>query len=248
MNRYDPKLKPYIKKLDYSYTFGTYPTLDLLKLKPDRVLKVLLKPDSEKSDGVLEIKRICEEKNIPCEINERAIDKIAYKENTYALGIFQKYKTFLDILGDHIVLVEPRNMGNIGTIIRTMVGLGFKDLAIIGDSADLFDPKVVRSAMGALFRINFNSYPTFTDYQKKFSQHTLYPFILENGRDIRQVAVDSPYTLIFGNEAKGLMGEFANIGEPVYIPQHIGVDSLNLSIAAGIAMWHFASISRKLAH
>ena len=45
------------------------------------------------------------------------------------------------------------------------------------------------------------------------------------------------YSLVFGNEATGLPEEFANTGTPVVIPHLKGIDSLNLPVAAGIAMY-----------
>lgn len=246
MKRYPPKLKPYLKKLEYSYSFGIYPTLDLLKYKEDRVLKVLLSEAIKGEKGEQEIIELCEKHEIPFEYNDRAIQKIAYKENTYAIGIFQKYMPILDDEVSHVVLVEPRNMGNIGTIVRTMLAFGISNLALIQPAADIFDPKVVRSAMGALFQINFEYYTSFEEYANKFPEHSKYPFMLEGGRDIRQIAVDEKYSLIFGNEAKGLPVSFSEIGQPVYIRQSSKVDSLNLSIAAGVAMWYFASVTGKI--
>jgi len=57
---------------------------------------------------------------------------------------------------NHIVLVEPRNMGNVGTIIRTMLGFGYRNLVMIGPAVDIFDPMVIRSTMGALFKLILN--------------------------------------------------------------------------------------------
>ena len=57
-----PKLKRYQKKYDYSYSFGAYPTLDLLKYHPDSVLEVLIKKDSHNSDGVKDIINICKKR------------------------------------------------------------------------------------------------------------------------------------------------------------------------------------------
>ena len=48
-----------------------------------------------------------------------------------------------------------------------------------------------------------------------------------------------PYTLIFGNEATGLPADYAEIAKPLIIPQSESVDSLNLTIAAGIGMYMF---------
>ena len=245
-NRYDPKLKPYNKKLTYSYTFGVFPTLDLLKLVPDRVLKVLINTEVKGSDGEKEIIDICHLENIPVEYNDKAIEKIAYKENTYAIGIFEKYEKILNREESHVVLLQPSNMGNLGTLIRTMVGFGMSDLAIIRPAADIFAPKVVRAAMGAMFNLNFRYFGDFAQYRRKYPDHNLYPFMLHKGRDIRQVSVQEPFSLIFGNEGRGLSKEFADIGQPLYSPQTSKIDSLNLSIAAGVAMWHFSNISGRI--
>ena len=233
-----PKLKRYNKDFEYSYSFGTYPTLDLLRFKREKVLKVLFKSGiSEDSSVVEEIKGICKEGDIPFEINSRAIDRIAYKENTYVVGIFEKYTEDLSKDGDHIVLVNPRNMGNVGTIIRTMKGFNFNDLAIIKPAADIFDPKVVRSTMGAVFQIRFRYFNTIEEYIKDFGNHTLYSFMLNGKENIKDIKFNSPFSLIQGNESEGLPDKYLNIGESIYIPHSKDIDSLNLSIATGIGIW-----------
>lgn len=233
-----PKLKRYNKDFEYSYSFGTYPTLDLLKFKKERVLKVLFKSEvSEESSVVEEIKDICKKESIPFETNDRAIDRIAYKENTYVIGIFEKYSEDLSKEADHIVLVNPRNMGNIGTIIRTMKGFNFNDLALIRPAADIFDPKVVRSTMGAIFQIRFKYFNTIDEYVKEYRNHNLYTFMLNGKEEIKDVKFISPFSLIQGNESEGLPDEYLNIGNSVYIEHSKDIDSLNLSIATGIGIW-----------
>ena len=46
-------------------------------------------------------------------------------------------------------------MGNLGTIMRTMVGFGMEDLAIIRPGVDAYDPKVIRASMGSIFHLRF---------------------------------------------------------------------------------------------
>jgi TrmH family RNA methyltransferase len=144
---FEPKLKKYQKKFDYSYAFGTYPTIDLLKHKREHLLKVLVKSQVDDSEGVEEVLDLCKKYGIKVELQDRAIEKIAIIEITYAVGVFKKYSCELDAKANHLVLVEPRNMGNIGTIIRTMLAFDFKNLAIIKPAVDVFDPTVVRSRM-----------------------------------------------------------------------------------------------------
>ena len=167
-----PKLKRYQKKYDFSYAFGAYPVLDLLKYQKERVLKIFVKTEGLKSDGISEISEICKRENISFEENNRLIDKIAYKENTYVVGVFEKYESILEKNENHIVLVNPSNAGNLGTIIRTMVGFDFRNLAIIKPGVDIFDPMVVRSTMGALFGVNFKYFESFRGIQR-LTRHTI---------------------------------------------------------------------------
>ncbi len=234
---YSPKIKRYQKKFDYSYAFGAYPVLDLLKKYPKKVYKVLLKTGTEESVGVGEIKELCIKNDIPFEYADRLIDKISFKENTYVVGVFEKYEMTLSEEDNHIVLVNPKNMGNIGTIIRTMLGFGFKDLAIIKPAADIFDPMVVRSTMGAIFHINFELFNSIEEYISKYSAHNLYPFMLDGGKDIREVEFKSPFSIIQGNESEGLSSEYKELGQSVYIPHSKDIDSLNLSVATAIGLW-----------
>lgn len=231
------KIKKYQKKFDFSYCFGAYPNIDLLNKYPQEVLKVFLKEDGLESDGVDEVVRLCKANGIPYEINDHLIEKIAVKENTYVVGVFKKFEKDLSKDANHLVLVNPKNMGNIGTIIRTMVAFGFKDLAIIRPAADIFDPKVVRSAMGALFHINFKYYADFEEYSKEFDIHQFYPFMLDGGVSIDDIKFEKPYSLVFGNESQGLPDDFQKIGKSVYIPQSENVDSLNLSVSVAISLY-----------
>ena len=232
-----PKLKKYQKKFSHSYAFGIYPTLDLLKNRKESVLKVLLQEDSVESKGVKEIVEICKKEGIHYEANDRLIEKLAIKENTYVVGIFNKYTLELEKDKNHIVLVEPRNMGNVGTTIRTMLGFGYKNLALIEPAVDVFDPKVVRSTMGALFRINFEYFQSWEEYIEKYPKRNNYPFLLEGAKEIREIEFKEPMSLVFGNEGKGLPEKFKDIGQSVYIQHGKDIDSLNLSIAASIGIW-----------
>ncbi len=180
---------------------------------------------------------MCKRLGIPVEIADRAIDKISTKENTYVLGIFHKYDSALDPQVNHLVLVEPRNMGNLGTIIRTMLSFDVTDLAIIRPATDIFDPMVVRSTMGAIFQINFEYFENIQEYMAKYSRRNIYTFMLDGAKDIREVKFEEPFSMVQGNESKGLPKEFGELGQSIFIPNSDKVDSLNLSVATAIGLW-----------
>jgi len=233
----DPRLKKYQKKFEYSYAFGPYPTMDLLNYQKDHLIKVLAKSKRDDSEGVNEAFDLCEDLNLPIEIADRAIDKIATKENTYFVGVFEKYQSELEPDANHLVLVEPRNMGNLGTIIRTMVGFDVVNLAIIRPATDIFDPMVISSTMGAFFQINFEYFENIHEYIAKYGKRNIYPFMLDGAKDVREVKFEEPFSMIQGNESRGLPKEFGELGQSIYIPNSDKIDSFNLSVATAIGLW-----------
>jgi TrmH family RNA methyltransferase len=61
--------------------------------------------------------------------------------------------------------------------------------------------------------------------------------MLEGGRDIREVIFKEPFSIVQGNESRGLDESFKGIGESVYIPHTDDIDSLNLAVATSIGLW-----------
>lgn len=234
------QIKPYKKNVAYSYTLGAFPTYELILNKPDKVWKVLV--HSTYTD-IEKLKDLCRKQNITLETNDKLIGKLSDKENCYVAGIFEKYTCQLAKDRPHIVLVNPSNMGNLGTILRTMVGFGIYDIAIILPGADIFNPKTIRASMGALFKLNFQLYESFDEYRQEFNKHDIFTFMLNGERtlNIKDCPKTKLFSLVFGNEASGLDDSFLNVGTSIMIPQSADVDSLNLTIAVGIGAYVFTN-------
>lgn len=229
-------LKTYTKKSELSYAFGVAPTIELLEQRVGEVVKVLVSPKGNKNTGLSKILALCEKNNIDVEYNQDVIEKLTSTENTYALGAFKKYKTNLAPHNNHVVLVKPSDMGNLGTICRTMLAFNVTDLAIIKPGVDVFDPKVIRASMGALFSLNVVYVDSLEDYQRFYNQN-LY-VITGNGKEVlNKVTFKPPFSLVFGNEGEGLTAKYLGVGTSVKIPQSAKVDSLNLATAVGIVLY-----------
>ena len=231
------ELKRYKSSFQHSYTLGVFPTIELLENKLPRVLGVILHTDGAENTGVKKIKTICRDQDLEIIHSDRLVNKLSRRGNTYAVGVFEKYHTPLDFQDNHLVLVQPAGMGNLGTIIRAMLGFGHRNLALIEPAADLFHPKVIRASMGALFKINFDWFDQFADYWGTFSDHQLYPLMTDGEMPLAQAGFQKPYTLVLGNEASGLPEEFHHYGTSLRIPQESAVDSLNIALAAGITLY-----------
>ncbi len=242
-------MKRYKKALDFSYAIGAYPTLELLTSHPEQVTKLLIHSLGTKNSGVQKIKAICEERKIQIEIADTQIANISQSNNCYAIGVFKKYQSTLTY-DNHLVLVNPEDTGNLGTIIRTMLAFNLKNLAIISPAIDIFHPKTLRASMGGVFKINFEYFPSFKEYREKFPDNNCYPFMTNSENTLSETKFTKPFALIFGSESGGLSNDFLKIGQSVKIEQAKEVDSLNLATAVAISLYQatysFSSLSHKI--
>lgn len=176
---------------------------------------------------------------IPMAVSEKPFRILSPKENCFMIAIFRKFTCPLQDSGRHIVLAQPSNAGNIGTIFRTALGFGIQDIAILRPAVDIFDPKAVRATMGALFGgVRFHYYDCYEEYLREFPMYKGYAFMLDSrSKKLASVVFNAPWSLIFGNEASGLDSRYVENCMPVIIPITTDIDSLNLPIAAGIAMY-----------
>ena len=239
-------LRKYNKRNSYSYTFGMFPTFELLENKVQYVDRILLY-SSISQDIVKKVRDICDKNNIMITINDRIIEKIRDKDNCLLIGVFQKYHCQLTHNKNHVVLVNPSDSGNLGTIIRTCVGFGIHDLAIIEPAVDTFHPKVVRATMGALFHINFQCFNSFEAYFKIYgNERKIYTFMLKGATALDEIYPENvPFSLVFGNEGRGLDDDYLEEGKSILIPHSKEIDSLNLSLAVGIGLYEFTKRRKK---
>lgn len=232
-------MKIYKKGEGTSYTLGVFPTIELLETRPDIVRRVVVHSSIEQNKGYPKIKELCAKHHIDIDIHDATIAKLSPKQNCYAIGVFSTYEEKLKE-GNHVVLVNPMDMGNMGTMIRTMLGFEYKNLAIIRPAVDIFDPKVIRASMGALFSLHIEYFESVEDYEKRYPSHYLYPFMLKGAKNIHSITPAFPHSLIFGNESSGLDDSYLQYGQSVFIPHSDHIDSLNLSQSLGIGVFYFS--------
>ena len=232
------KINRYKNDSETSYALGATLVFELIKTSPNLLKKVYLSPSLDQSSKeIQEILSFLEQNHIETITSEKPFHILSPKGNTFIIGEFEKSKAELDQDQNHIALVNPSDAGNIGTIIRSTVGFGYQNLAIIGPAVDAFNPKAIRASMGAVFHIKIKHYDNINDYIKAFPNHNRYAFMLKNATDFSKTTVNSPFSFIFGNESSGLPENFADFCTPVKIPQSDNIDSLSLPMAATLAMY-----------
>lgn len=143
----------------------------------------------------------------------------------------------------HVIVLEGvQDPGNVGTVIRTANALGMDAVVLTGACADLYSPKTVRAAMGALFR-----QPVLTCTQDELVQLLranglkLYGAALtDTAQDLRRVPL-SPAAVAIGSEGRGLSAQLlSQCDGQIIIPMQPGAESLNAAVAAAVVMWEIA--------
>jgi TrmH family RNA methyltransferase len=232
----DFKIKRYKKDFPYSYSIGVYPTIELLLHAHNITVGVVIHPDGKENKGCKKIRNYCNRLGIPFTEQDKPFQRIGARENDYAFGIFRKESPSLVASENHVVLVNPGSTGNLGTIIRTMIGFNFRNLAIIKPGVDIFHPEVVRASMGAIFQLQYQDFSDFSTYKNTFG-HKVYSLMTQGNVGLHETTFLSPYCLVFGNESTGLPESFLSEGISVKIPQNDNIDSLNLAVAVGITLY-----------
>ena len=242
-----PSLSAYKSDLDYSYATGAFPAVECLKHRGESVRRILLHSKAAGTDLEQMMLDYADQLSVRAEQADRVLRMVSGKDNCFAAVVFEKFQDALNPDLPHVVLHHPSDFGNLGTILRTALGFGIHDIALIRPCADPFDPKVVRGSMGSLFRMRLHLFDDFAAYQELYPDHAMYPFMLDASRPMEEVlacGIPDRYALIFGNEGSGLPKEFSEVGQPVRIDSSTEVDSLNLSIAAGIGIYRFTHAGR----
>lgn len=140
-----------------------------------------------------------------------------------------------------VILLEGiKDAGNLGTILRTAAAFNIDGIVLYGDTVDLYNPKCVRSAVGNLWKIPVFSIKDFSKLSDIFNEYERVA-TLPVGENVVELSAYTPekkVLMMFGAEADGLSNELKNFAtKNLTIEMSGSVESLNLSMSAGIVMY-----------
>lgn len=151
-----------------------------------------------------------------------------------------------DIQGDGsspplvLILEDVQDPGNVGTMIRTAEGAGVTGILMSNGTADVFQPKVIRSTMGSVFRVPFVRTEKLKDAVSALKKAGIRTFAAHLGgeRSCFEESYTGPSAFLIGNEGNGLSRELTAMADTlVRIPMQGKVESLNASVAAALLMY-----------
>ena len=145
-----------------------------------------------------------------------------------------------------VVLDGIQDPGNLGTILRTIDSAGLSQVIVSKETADSYNPKVVRSTMGAIFRVNVIESEDLLQTLKNLKKHKykIMATSLETNNSIYDVEYNKK-VIVIGNEANGVSKnvlEYAD--EKIKIPMLGKTESLNASVATSIILYEY--VRRKI--
>ena len=140
-----------------------------------------------------------------------------------------------------VALDGIQDPGNLGTILRTIDSVGLNQVIVSKDTADAYNPKVVRSTMGAIFRVNVIETENLLNTLKNAKKHhyKIMATSLENSTSIYETEYNKKI-IVIGNEANGVSREILEYAdEKIKIPMLGKTESLNASVATGIVLYEY---------
>lgn len=187
----------------------------------------------------------CGERN-RFEITTELAEKISQGEGSQ--GVFVVAKKLDKILnadtielnGKYVLLDHIQDPGNLGTILRTADAMGANGVVLCNNCCDLYNPKVVRSAMGSMARVPVfveNDFEKAVGFFRENGVETV-ASVISGGENITDFDFDRPCAVVIGNEGRGMSDEHVSMcDKSVTIGMHGNINSLNAATAATIIMW-----------
>lgn len=180
------------------------------------------------------------------EVSSEVYQRIAYRESTQGVIALAKVNSLLlsDITFENdtpliLVAEAPEKPGNIGALLRTADAANVDAVFIANPKTDMFNPNIIRSSVGCLFttQIATGSSEEIIDFLKE-NNINIYCAALQASTDYHTQDYAKSTAIVVGTEATGLSQEWLDHStQNIIIPMQGEIDSMNVSVAAGILIF-----------
>lgn len=159
------------------------------------------------------------------------------------IGVVKKMDK-LKIGNKVLVLDNIQDPGNLGTIIRSAVAFNFDTIILSDNTVDLYNPKVIRSTQGMIFKINIivdNLSEILINLKNK--KYKIFGTDVNDGKNVKSIAKIKKFAIIMGNEGNGLSNKIKDLCDDfIFIPITSNCESLNVAVAASIIMYELSGL------
>ena len=156
-----------------------------------------------------------------------------------AIGVQKEYDKRLLNSSKKVVLLENiKDLGNLGTIIRSSLAFGADAIILYGDSVDIYNPKCVRASVGNLWKLPIFHFKTVYELKDNFSNFERVATLPRSNNLLKTYKAKLPILVMFGSEADGLSGDLINFAtDSVKIEMAKTVESLNLATSVSVILY-----------
>ena len=200
--------------------------------------RFVLYDDSLSERGKLQVERL-RSQGVDVEmVSEGLMKSVSETETPQGILAVVEHKELPLTTAPSFILIpdQIRDPGNLGTLLRTAAAAGVQTVLLPPETTDAFAPKVVRSGMGAHFRLPIHSM-TWEQIRKQTKNLQVYLADM-SGKPCWETDLRQPLTLIVGGEAEGASDEARKIAtEKISIPMAGNVESLNAGVAGSVLMF-----------
>ena len=155
------------------------------------------------------------------------------------MGVCKKRDNVLS--GDRIVILDDiQDPGNLGTIIRSCVAFNVDTLVLSEGCVDLYNPKVIRSTQGMLFKLNIIVVSDIVSFVNdlKSNNYVIYSTNVNGGNSLKSIEKSSRFVIIMGNEGNGVRQSLFDLSDSyIYIDMNPSCESLNVGVATSIILY-----------
>ena len=184
-------------------------------------------------------------------LNKNLFKELSSQNNSQGvIAVYKKMEYDIDRLSlDVLILDRLQDPGNLGTIIRTFEAAGFKDIILSKGSADIYNEKVVRSSMGAIFKVRswYLERDEIINKLKGQNYNIIATALASDSDNYSKMSLKDKNAIIFGSEGDGISTTLLEkSNQKIIIPINGESESLNVGVAAGIVIYKYLEIRENL--
>lgn len=232
-SRQNDKIKEVVKLSNIKFSKEA----KLFKIEGFHALEMALE-----AKAVLSVFVTKEIKDLPSNIPQYIVSyeimkKISYAKNPQGVVVICNYIPVRAITSNKVLLLDDvSDPGNVGTLLRTALAFGYKDVIMLGGCSQ-YNEKVLQSTQGAIFKLNIVNdidINSLNDYEILATE-------IKGSVELSKVTPGPKHILVLGNEAHGVSNKILSLSSKRIRIDISDIESLNVAVAGAIAMYKLSS-------
>ncbi|MDD3284976.1 MAG: RNA methyltransferase [Patescibacteria group bacterium] len=154
-------------------------------------------------------------------------------------AIYKRIESKIDFSKKIVYLNNISNPGNMGTILRSALAFGIKNIILDENCVDLYNFKTINSAKDSIFKLNIEFDENLKLLKKIKKQMKIFSTRLEKSSDLKILKKESIFCIVFGNESNGISEKIINLSDDfIKINMTNNIESLNVASSCAI-IFHY---------